>query len=99
MQQRVLFALTGAVVLAIAGVVASAVVIRPATLSAAAQGRCEGLPNEAALKGFLNAAPASGGDAGGLFHGERMWGAVVNRNGELCTYATSTDDPSQVWPG
>jgi uncharacterized protein GlcG (DUF336 family) len=99
MQQRVLFAFTGAALLAIAAVVASALVVRPATLSAAAQGRCQGLPTEAALKGFLNAAPAAGGDAGGLFHGERMWGAVVNRSGELCTYATSTDDPSQVWPG
>jgi uncharacterized protein GlcG (DUF336 family) len=28
-----------------------------------------------------------------------MWGAIVNRNGELCTYATSTADPTQVWPG
>ena len=28
-----------------------------------------------------------------------MWGAVVNRNGELCTFATSTADPTQVWPG
>ena len=99
MQQRVLFAFTGAALLAIAAVVASALVVRPASLSAAAQGRCQGLPNEAALKGFLTAAPAAGGDAGGLFHGERMWGAVVNRSGELCTYATSTDDPSQVWPG
>jgi uncharacterized protein GlcG (DUF336 family) len=28
-----------------------------------------------------------------------MWGAVVNRDGELCAYATSTDDRTQVWPG
>jgi uncharacterized protein GlcG (DUF336 family) len=28
-----------------------------------------------------------------------MWAAVVNRNGEVCAYTTSTDDPSQVWPG
>lgn len=26
-------------------------------------------------------------------------GAVVNRDGELCAYATSTSDPTQVWPG
>jgi uncharacterized protein GlcG (DUF336 family) len=68
-------------------------------LSAAALGRCQGLPDEAALKGFLAAAPSTGGDAGGLFHGTRMWAAVVNRDGEVCSYATSTDDPSQVWPG
>jgi uncharacterized protein GlcG (DUF336 family) len=57
------------------------------------------LPNEAALKGFLAAAPSAGGDAGGLFHGARMWAAVVNRDGEFCAAATSTADPSQVWPG
>ena len=28
-----------------------------------------------------------------------MWGAVVNRDGELCAYATSTADPDDVWPG
>ena len=28
-----------------------------------------------------------------------MWGAIVNRSGEICTFATSTDDPTQVWPG
>lgn len=28
-----------------------------------------------------------------------MWAAVVNRDGELCAYTTSTVDPSQVWPG
>jgi len=28
-----------------------------------------------------------------------MWGAVVNRDGTICSFATSTSDPSQVWPG
>jgi uncharacterized protein GlcG (DUF336 family) len=28
-----------------------------------------------------------------------MWGAVVNRDGALCAAATSTSDPTQVWPG
>ncbi len=70
-----------------------------APVSAAAAGRCNGLPDEGALRDFLTAAPAAGGEAGGLFHGTRMWGAIVNRNGEICTYATSTADPSQVWPG
>ena len=28
-----------------------------------------------------------------------MWGAVVNRDGELCAYATNQADPAQVWPG
>jgi uncharacterized protein GlcG (DUF336 family) len=28
-----------------------------------------------------------------------MWGAIVNRNGELCVRVTSTADATQVWPG
>src|SRR5438477_6865726 len=62
-------------------------------------GNCQGLPNAAELKAHLAAAPAHGGEAGGLFHGERMWAAVVNRDGELCAYAASTGDATQVWPG
>jgi uncharacterized protein GlcG (DUF336 family) len=61
--------------------------------------KCSGLPTESQLKGFLVAAPGTGGDAGGLFHGKLMWGALVNRNGELCAFTTSTKDPTQVWPG
>ena len=97
MQRRLVIALTAATVFTLAG--GLTITFRGAALSAAAQGRCQGLPNEAALKDLLSAAPAAGGDAGGLFKGERMWGAIVNRNGELCAYATSTTDPSQVWPG
>src|SRR6185503_3922093 len=29
----------------------------------------------------------------------RMWGAVVNRDGEICAYITTTADATQVWPG
>jgi uncharacterized protein GlcG (DUF336 family) len=60
---------------------------------------CSGLPTEAHLKALLAAAPGTGGDAGGLFHGTRMWVAVVNRSGQLCASATSQDDNAQVWPG
>jgi uncharacterized protein GlcG (DUF336 family) len=60
---------------------------------------CRGLPTESELAGLLGQAPGAGGDAGGLFHGTRMWGAVVNRSGELCAYVTSTADATQVWPG
>jgi uncharacterized protein GlcG (DUF336 family) len=60
---------------------------------------CAGLPTAVQLKSMLAAAPNTGGDAGGLFSGQRMWGAVVNRSGELCAVATSTADPTQVWPG
>jgi len=70
-----------------------------AVLQAAPAGKCGGLPDGSALRGFLLGAPAHGGDAGGLFHGTRMWGAVVNRDGELCATATNQSDPTQVWPG
>ena len=60
---------------------------------------CNGLPTDAQIKTWLKAAPASGGKVGGLFNGERMWGAVVNRDGKVCAYAASQDDPTQVWPG
>jgi uncharacterized protein GlcG (DUF336 family) len=71
----------------------------PVEAQARRAANCQGLPGDQALKGFLTAAPAAGGDAGGLFHGTRMWGAIVNRDGEICSYATSTADPAQVWPG
>ena len=63
------------------------------------KGNCSGLPTESQLRNFLSSASGVGGDAGGLFHGTLMWGAVVNRKGATCAFATSTDDPTQVWPG
>ena len=60
---------------------------------------CRDLLTESQLKQFLNDAVSAGGTVGGLFNGTRMWGAIVNRDGELCVYTTSTSDPSQVWPG
>jgi uncharacterized protein GlcG (DUF336 family) len=63
------------------------------------QVNCRGLPTVEQLKTALAGAPGHGGDAGGLFHGTRMWAAVVNRDGEICAYTTSTGDPTQVWPG
>ena len=64
---------------------------------------CQGLPSNAALKALLNAAPGTGGDAGGLFHGTKMWGAIVNRDGEICAFTTggspeAAADPRRVWP-
>lgn len=99
MLRRVLLGLSSATTLAAVCAIGYSIALHVSPLSAAAAGRCNGLPNEAALKGFLASAPSTGGDAGGLFHGERMWAAVVNRDGEVCAYTTSTDDPSQVWPG
>jgi uncharacterized protein GlcG (DUF336 family) len=99
MHRRVLLVLTSAVLFVLLGILAASLLRAGSAVASAAQSKCQGLPDEAALKGFLTAAPAAGGDAGGLFHGMRMWGAVVNRDGEICTYTTSTADPSQVWPG
>jgi uncharacterized protein GlcG (DUF336 family) len=65
---------------------------------------CTGLPTAAQLKAALVAAPNYTGagikpPVGGLFNGTKMWAAVVNRSGVLCASVTSTDDPTQVWPG
>jgi uncharacterized protein GlcG (DUF336 family) len=72
------------------------------------------LPTAAQLKTQLNAAAQANNtalitaglsisatvpDVGGLFQGSRMWAAVVNRDGQICAFATSTNDPTQVWPG
>jgi len=67
-------------------------------------GDCSGLPNAGQLRLHLITAagwtnPPIGGTVGGLFNGTRMWAAVVNRDGEICAFATSTSDPTQVWPG
>jgi uncharacterized protein GlcG (DUF336 family) len=98
MDRRYGIGFAAAALLAIVAMLVSA----PAPVVEAAgapQGRCKGLPDEAALKAFLAAAPGVGGDAGGLFQGTRMWGSIVNRSGELCATAASTADPTQVWPG
>jgi len=97
MQHRTLlgFAFLAAVALA----AATAAVRSTASVAAAGSSNCSGLPDEADLKEALAVVPTMGGDAGGLFHGKRMWAAVVNRDGEVCAFATSTADPTQVWPG
>jgi uncharacterized protein GlcG (DUF336 family) len=65
---------------------------------------CTDVPDVNALKAGLDAAQSMtttglGGKVGGLFNGTRMWAAVVNRDGEVCAFATSTTDATQVWPG
>ncbi len=78
-----------------------------ATSAQGAQARCGDLPTSAELRGWLNNAATGTGingalgpgtTAGGIFGGARMWGAVVNRQGEVCVAVTSTEDPTQVWP-
>ena len=49
-----------------------------------ADNNCSGLPSAAQLKTLLVAAQNVQKPIGGLFEGTRMWGAVVNRNGEVC---------------
>src|SRR3954466_2156893 len=60
---------------------------------------CAGLPTSSELRRLLNEAAQIDKPIGGLFEGTRMWGAVVNRNGEFCAANTSTGDRTQVWPG
>lgn len=60
---------------------------------------CENLPSESQLRQLLQQAQNINKPIGGLFEGTRMWGAVVNRDGAVCAAATSTNDPTQVWPG
>jgi uncharacterized protein GlcG (DUF336 family) len=65
----------------------------------AAPANCRNLPSADDLKKFLKQAPGEGGEAGGLFSGKMMWASVVNRNGEICSTAVSTDEPASTWPG
>jgi uncharacterized protein GlcG (DUF336 family) len=61
---------------------------------------CSDVLASADLGKMLRAAPTrEGADAGGLNHGKFMWGAVVNREGQLCSVAVSTDDAAATWPG
>jgi uncharacterized protein GlcG (DUF336 family) len=60
---------------------------------------CDDVPDAAALKKLLQDAPSQNGDAGGLNHGKAMWGAIVDRDGELCALAVSTEDMAATWPG
>ena len=64
----------------------------------AAAANCNDVPSASELRQAMLAA-AKISNAGGLFQGGRMWGAVVNRDGEICAYITTTTDPTQVWPG
>ena len=96
--------LSGFAAAAVAVEVVTHLPIAAPTALAAGSATCVNVPNAAQLKEYLVAAPGLagqgiGGTVGGLFNGARMWAAVVNRDGEVCAYATSTDDPTQVWPG
>jgi len=59
---------------------------------------CDAVPTAAELAKLLKDA-AGKVQAGGLFGGHYEWAAVVNRAGELCAVAVSTQDASAPWPG
>lgn len=98
MKRALSLLVAGAVTLVCAALTASSQTAAPANASAHAAG-CQSLPSAAQLRQLLVQAQNVNKPIGGLFEGTRMWGAVVNRNGEVCAYTTSTSDPSQVWPG
>jgi uncharacterized protein GlcG (DUF336 family) len=60
---------------------------------------CQNLPSESQLRQLLVQAQDVNKPIGGLFEGKKMWAAVVNRDGAVCAFTTSTSDPTQVWPG
>ena len=60
---------------------------------------CKGLPGQQGLREAMRNAATNYGTIGGLFQGTRMWGAIVNRDGQVCALATAAADPSLVWPG
>src|SRR5262245_30107769 len=64
-----------------------------------ADNNCKDLPDAASLRSLLTTAATVNTPIGGLFQGTKMWAAVVNRDGEICAFNTSTTDPTQVWPG
>jgi uncharacterized protein GlcG (DUF336 family) len=81
-------------------IVVSLLVLALLALTAqAAPAGCQNLPSETQLRQLLIQAQTVNTPIGGLFQGTRMWGAVVNRDGEICAYTTSTTDTTQVWPG
>lgn len=99
MQKHSRWVFMGAFLLALA--IAALLAGPPSPVSADDDRRanCRGLPTATQLSQLLIDAAAAPGTVGGLFQGTRMWGAVVNRGGEICSFATSTADRTQVWPG
>ena len=86
-------------VLLVCGLIATVVGVTGQGHNGQGPGWCQGLPNALQLRELLQDAADVDTPIGGLFEGTRMWGAVVNRDGEFCAANTSTTDPTQVWPG
>lgn len=64
----------------------------------AASSGCGDLPSADDLKRYVRQVPGEG-PIGGMFDGRMEWVAVVNRRGEICAVAVSTDDPASSWQG
>lgn len=65
---------------------------------AVATAGCSSLPSASDVGKYLKLAPDSG-EAGGLFHGKAEWGAIVNRNGQVCVVVPPSDSTGGYWPG
>lgn len=59
---------------------------------------CDALPDADRLRQLLRDAPNQG-EAGGIAGGRYSWAVLVNRAGEVCAIAVSSDDPTATWPG
>lgn len=99
MKRTLSFVVTAAAVLALAALTAFPDLASTATAEKSPAPGYENLPSESQLRQLLVQAQNVNKPIGGLFQGTRMWGAVVNRNGQVCAYNTSTNDETQVWPG
>ena len=80
-------------------ITAAAVLALTITTANAQKASCQNLPSESQLRQLLVQAQSVNKPIGGLFEGQKMWAAVVNRDGAICSFATSTGDATQVWPG
>ena len=87
-----LITITTAVILAL-------VIVTTANAQKVSGAGCQNLPSESQLRQLLVQAQNVNKPIGGLFEGVKMWAAVVNRDGAVCAYTTSTTDATQVWPG
>lgn len=87
-----LITITAAVILAL-------VIVTTANAQKVSGAGCQNLPSESQLRQLLVQAQNVNKPIGGLFEGVKMWAAVVNRDGAVCAYTTSTTDATQVWPG
>ena len=59
---------------------------------------CSALPDRAELRRLVQDAPDSI-EAGGLFHGQHEWAAVVARDGRVCAVVEADDTAGAAWFG